>query len=189
MVTAGRADLGVLATTANGDQYSLRYLPLTGIVLYSYYSSLRAVRHASETEARSSSPVCGLRQQQLERGHRDHPRRDAAFRQLLLGGHRDLDLGAGGDVHRAANSAAALRAGAEPEVHRHDHAGGADGDGVFDRPAGHVDRAGAGVVDLDQLVQAGVGPGRIRQDRRRAFSTCYDGPKGERALGSAFHIG
>ncbi len=31
----------------------LAILPLTGIVLYSYYSSLRAVRHASETEART----------------------------------------------------------------------------------------------------------------------------------------
>ena len=31
----------------------LAILPLTGIVLYSYYSSLRAVRHASEMEART----------------------------------------------------------------------------------------------------------------------------------------
>src|SRR4030095_5175731 len=42
-------------------------------------------------------PVRRLRQQELQRGHRDHPRRDAAFRQLLLGGHRDLDLGARGE--------------------------------------------------------------------------------------------
>src|SRR3954453_7602910 len=42
-------------------------------------------------------PVRRLRQQQFERGHRDPPRRDAAFRQLLLGGHRDLDLGARGE--------------------------------------------------------------------------------------------
>src|SRR6266436_3692362 len=38
-----------------------------------------------------------LRQQQFERGHRHHPRRDAAFGQLLLGGHRDLDLGTRGE--------------------------------------------------------------------------------------------
>src|SRR5580693_6154577 len=38
-----------------------------------------------------------LRQQQFERGHRHHPRRNAALRQLLLRGDRDLDLGARGE--------------------------------------------------------------------------------------------
>src|SRR3954471_11403486 len=42
-------------------------------------------------------PVCGLRQQQFERGHRDHPRRDATLSELLLGRHSDLDLGARGE--------------------------------------------------------------------------------------------
>src|SRR6478609_6941464 len=36
-------------------------------------------------------PLRRLRQQQFERGHRDRPRRDAAFSELFLGGHRDLD--------------------------------------------------------------------------------------------------
>src|SRR5439155_16161078 len=41
--------------------------------------------------------VGGLRQQQFQRGHRDHPRRDAALGELLLGRHRNLDLGARGE--------------------------------------------------------------------------------------------
>src|SRR3954454_9712242 len=40
------------------------------------------------------APVRRLRQQQFERAHRNHPRRIAALGQLLLGGHRDFDLGA-----------------------------------------------------------------------------------------------
>ncbi len=41
--------------------------------------------------------VLRLRQQQFQRGHRNHPRRDAALGKLFLRGDRDLDLGAGGE--------------------------------------------------------------------------------------------
>src|SRR5579862_1611245 len=39
------------------------------------------------------SPFRRLRQEQFERGHRDHPSRDAALGKLLLRVHRDLDFG------------------------------------------------------------------------------------------------